>query len=111
MLVDVVPNAEQLIFEIAVLGSEMSLNELRHTISRRISDPQTVEVAVDLLIWTGCIGVQTSHGVTYISDCGFKRPYMRALIIDPDPKSIVFHPTLASVIAAPRSTLSRRSEQ
>jgi hypothetical protein len=105
-LVDVVPNGEELIFEIAVLGSEMSLNELRKTIAKRVSDPKTIEIAIDVLIWTGCIGVRGPGGVTYIADCGFKRPYMRALLADPDAKSIVFHPTLASVVSAPRQASS-----
>jgi hypothetical protein len=105
-LVDVVPNAEELIFDIAVLGTEMSLNELRNSIAKRVSERTTVELAIDVLIWTGCIGVRSPTGVTYISDCGFKRPYMRALLTDPDAKSIVFHPTVASVIGAPRRAAS-----
>lgn len=101
-LIDVIPNADQLIFEIAVLGTETSLNDLRKVISVKVNDPKTVELAIDVLIWTGCIGVRSENKTTYISDCGFKRPYMRALMVDPEAKSIVFHPTIASVIKASR---------
>ena len=103
-LIDVIPNAEQLLFEIAALGSEMSLNDLRKAISAKVTDPKTVELAIDVLIWTGCIGVRGDQKTTYISDCGFKRPFMRALMSDPDAKAVVFHPTVASVITASRQS-------
>jgi hypothetical protein len=100
-LVDVVPSAEELLFDIAIAGSDMTLNELRKTIEKRVSDANTVEVVIDVLIWTGCLGVRNQGSVVYISDCGFKRPFMRALLGDPDKRSIVFHPVLASIMAAP----------
>ena len=100
-LADVVPNAEQLLFDVAQIGSKMSLNDLRKTINQKVSEPLMVERIIDVLIWTGCIGVQGSTGVTYISDCEFKRPYIRALLKDPEVKIIVFHPTLAAIIASP----------
>jgi hypothetical protein len=103
-LIDVIPNAEQLLFEIAVHGSEMSLNDLRKVISTKVADPKTVELAIDVLIWTGCIGVRNEEKTTYISDCGFKRPFMRALMSDPEARSVVFHPTVASVITAPHQS-------
>ena len=103
-LVDVIPEAEQLIFDIAQLGSQMSLSELRRVIGQRVSEPETIEAAIDVLIWTGCIGALGPNGIVYISDCGFKRPFIRALLRDPDSKSIVFHPTLASIISSPKQS-------
>ena len=113
-LVDVVPDAEELLFELAQLGANTSLSSLRQVISRKVDDPATVEAVIDVLIWTGCIGVRTSSRPMYISDCGFKRPYMRALICNDDDHYILFHPTLAAIFAAPataptRSSASRRS--
>ena len=101
-LVDVVPNVEQLLFDVAQIGTKMSLNDLKKTICQKVTEPPMVETIIDVLIWTGCIGVQGSTGVTYISDCGFKRPYIRALLKDPDAKIIVFHPTLAAIISSPK---------
>jgi hypothetical protein len=100
-LVDVVPSAEELLFDIVIRGDEMTLEELRQIIRKRVTDPKTIEVVVDVLIWMGCLGVKNSNGVTYISDCGFQRPHIRALLGDPDKHSIVFHPVLASIMAAP----------
>jgi len=56
-------------------------------------------VTIDVLIWTGCIGVKSSRGVTFISEAGFKRPFMKALIAREKGDAIVFHPTLAAVLA------------
>ena len=100
-LADVVPNAEQLLFNVAQIGTKMSLNDLRETIGQKVTEPPMVDRIIDVLIWTGCIGVQGSTGVTYISDCGFKRPYIRALLNDSEEKTIVFHPSLAAIISSP----------
>jgi hypothetical protein len=113
-LTDVVPDAEELLFELAQLGACTSLSMLRHVIANKVTDDfATVEAVIDVLIWAGCIGVLSSTGTVYISDCGFKRPFVRALIRNDDDRSIVFHPTLASIFAKPntvptRSAASRR---
>jgi hypothetical protein len=73
-LTDVVPDAESLLFDLAQLGARTSLAHLRHVIARKVKDPAVVESVIDVLIWTGCIGVLTGEGPFYISDCGFKRP-------------------------------------
>ena len=104
-LTDVVPDAEELLFDVAQIGTEMSLNDLRQTILHRVETSQTVESVIDVLIWTGCIGVRGTEGVTYISDCGFKRPFIRSLLKDSDAKIIEFHPTLASIISSPKQIL------
>jgi hypothetical protein len=114
-LTDVVPDAEELLFELAQLGARTSLSKLRHVIEKKVDDEAaTVEAIIDVLIWTGCIGVRTSTQTVYISDCGFKRPFIRALIRNDNDPSIVFHPTLVSIFATPdtapaRSAASRRS--
>jgi hypothetical protein len=100
-LVDVVPSAEELFFDIVLHGDELTLNELRQVIGKRVNDAKTAEVVIDVLIWTGCLGVKNQNNVVYISDCGFKRPFIRALLADPDRKSIVFHPVLMSIMTAP----------
>ena len=101
-LLDVVPNVEELMFELVQIGGRMSLDQLSRTIGAKGHDSSTVDTIIDVLIWTGCIGVEREDRVIYISDCGFKRPYIRALLHDPSDKTIVFHPTLASIIGPPR---------
>jgi hypothetical protein len=115
-LSDVVPDAEELLFELAQLGKETSLASLRRIISTRVNSSETVEAVIDVLIWTGCIGVRNPNRTYYISDCGFKRPFLRALITDDNARCIAFHPTLASIFATPetapvRSAASRRRSE
>ena len=103
-LTDIVPDVENLLFDIMQIGTEMSVNDLRRTIRQRVTGSQKIDAVIDVLIWTGCIGVQGPTGVTYISDCGFKRPFIHSLLRDSDAKVIVFHPTLASIISSPSAT-------
>jgi hypothetical protein len=106
-LVDVIPDAEELLFELALMGSRTSLTKLRQVIARKVADPAVIEAVIDVLIWTGCIGVLTPAATVYISDCGFKRPFIRALIRNDDARSIVFHPTVASIFATPGAAPTR----
>jgi hypothetical protein len=79
-LADIVQDAKDLLFELALLGERTSLAELRQIIQKKVGKEALVEPVIDILIWAGCIGVLTESGTVYISDCGFKRPYIRALI-------------------------------
>jgi hypothetical protein len=108
-LVDVVPAAEDLLFDLSHLGKETSLAELRRVIASRVHVPETIDAVIDVLIWTGCIGVRNPPRTLYISDCGFKRPYFRALIRNDHDKCIVFHPTLAAIFGTPGSAPARTS--
>lgn len=116
-LADIVPDAKDLLFELALLGERTSLSALRQVIQKKVNREALVELVIDILIWAGCIGVLTEPGAVYISDCGFKRPYIRALMMRNDKaQSIVFHPTLASIFATPsaapaRSAASRRERE
>jgi hypothetical protein len=112
-LADVIPDAEELLFDLAQLGTTTSLARLRQVIAKKVHNPDTIETVIDVLIWTGCIGVRSKTQIHYISDCGFKRPFVRALITDENANVVVFHPTLASIFAIPatapvRSSASRR---
>jgi hypothetical protein len=102
-LSDIVRGADDLLFDIVNHGGDMTLGELRQIIKKRVSDDATIDIVIDVMIWMGCLGVKNQTGITYISDCGFKRPFIRSLLPDSDEKSIVFHPTLAAILAAPRS--------
>jgi hypothetical protein len=110
-------NTVCLLFELAVLGERISLSKLRKVIQSKVGKEALVETVIDILIWAGCTGVLTESGAIYISDCGFKRPYMRALMTrDDEAQAIVFHPTLASIFATPsaapaRSAVSRRERE
>jgi hypothetical protein len=106
-LADIVPDAKDLLFELALLGERTSLSQLRQVIQKKVGKEALVEPVIDILIWAGCIGVITDSGNLYISDCGFKRPYIRALMRNDHAPSIIFHPTLASIFATPAAAPGR----
>lgn len=102
-LFDVVPDAQSLLYDLSHLGQETSLAHLSALIERKVTSRETVEAVVDVLIWTGCIGVKSQNRTYYISDCGFKRQFFRGLIIDENEKCLIFHPTLAAIFGAPET--------
>jgi hypothetical protein len=108
-LVDVIPDAEELLFDFSHLGKETSLSALRGVIAAKVHVLATIEAVVDVLIWTGCIGVRKPPRTFYISDCGFKRPFLRSLIKSDQETCIVFHPTLAAIFGSPGSAPARTS--
>ena len=59
-LVDVIPTAEDLLFDLSRLGKETSLAELRQVIASKVQVREIAEAVIDVLIWTGCIGVRNS---------------------------------------------------
>jgi hypothetical protein len=108
-LADVIPDAEELLFELAQLGRATSMSQLQHVIGKKLADRATIDAVIDVLIWTGCIGVLKAERAVYISDCGFKRPFLRALVQDESERCIVFHPTLASIFGSPTTAPARTS--
>jgi hypothetical protein len=98
-LADIVPDAQDLLFQLSGFGESITLETLKEAVLNKVVKPELVDPTIDVLIWTGCIGVKNSRGSTFISEAGFKRPFMRALMARESGKAIVFHPTLAAVLA------------
>ena len=95
-LTDVVPEAEELLVQLAQIETEINLEELYSLIREFGLDQQLVDRVIDVLIWTGCIGVRIDATKSYISDCGFNRPFMRSLLRKKNAR-IFLHPTLSSI--------------
>lgn len=108
-LTDVVPDAQSLLFDISKLGERTSLTKLKGVIARKVGKPDVAETVIDVLIWTGCVGVLTGNGPVYISDCGFKRQFMRSLMDNENDRYVIFHPTLASIFGAPGGPQAKAS--
>lgn len=98
-LSDIVPDAQDLLFQLSGMGEAVSLEKLKEAVLNKVEKPELVDPTIDVLIWTGCIGVKSSRGSTFISEAGFKRPFMKALMAREKGEAIVFHPTLAAVLA------------
>ena len=95
-LSDVVPDAESLLFRLAQLGASTNLDAVLETINDMGLESVKPNVVIDVLIWTGCLGVKNGSKITYISDCGFRRQFVRTLM-QKKKSEVIFHPTLASI--------------
>jgi hypothetical protein len=109
-LTDIIPDAESLLFDLSQLGQKTTLDAIHRIVGDKVSDAAMIDSVVDVLIWTGCVGALSASGPVYISDCGFKRPVLRSLM-QGDGKSVVFHPTLASIFATPAISPTRASRR
>jgi hypothetical protein len=98
-LSDIVPEAEDLLYDLTTLGPQTSLADLRSLIQKKVAN-EKIDAVIDVLIWSGCIGISGPKGDTYIADCGFRRPFIRSLMEQTAGKSaILLHPTLCSLIS------------
>lgn len=96
-LTDVVRDAENLIYDIAELEGACGLPELREAIEKRTGAMGLTERVIDVLLWSGCIGIDSGKGPVFIFSCGYHLSFLRASI-DRNPHSEVkLHPTLSSL--------------
>lgn len=97
---DIVKNADLLLFDIAQLDGACGLPELREAIANRVGATQIVERVIDVLLWSGAIGIaQTSESITYIYECGYKLQFMRSLMDRNPDAEVKLHPTLGNLVA------------
>lgn len=94
-LSDVVPDAQNLLFNLSHMGPNSNIDDFESSIKEIGIQDDKIREVIDILLWTGCIGVQEGEDITYISDCGFRRQFMTAKL--KSGSFIVFHPTLASI--------------
>lgn len=96
-LTDVVSSAENLIFDVAELEGACGLPELRDAIEKRIGQAGLTERVIDVLLWSGCIGIDAGKGPTFIFDCGYQLSFLRATIDRNPDAEVRLHPTLSSL--------------
>lgn len=103
-LADIVPRAEYLLFDIGELEGACGLPELRDAISKRTGTPELTERVIDVLLWSGCIGIDpgTGGGIKFIFDCGYQRAFLRTLMERNPDSEIRLHPTLSALLATRR---------
>lgn len=97
---DIVRDAGLLLFDIAQLDGACGLPELRDAVARRVGATQLVNRVIDVLLWSGAIGIAPKANATFIYDCGYKLQFLRSLIdCNPDAE-VCLHPTLRNLFAA-----------
>jgi hypothetical protein len=95
---DVVRNSDLLLFDIAQLDGACGLPELRDATANRVGATKVVERVIDVLLWSGAIGIAVANKCTFIYDCGYKLQFLRSLIDrNPDDAEACSHPTLRNL--------------
>jgi hypothetical protein len=103
-LADIVPSAEYLLFDIGELEGACGLPELRDAIGKRTGAPDLTERVIDVLLWSGCIGIDagTGGGMKFIFDCGYQRAFLSTMLERNPDAEIRLHPTLSALLATRR---------
>lgn len=97
---DVVRNSDLLLFDIAQLDGACGLPELRDAIANRVGATKVVERVIDVLLWSGAIGIAIGGKCTFIHDCGYKLQFLRSLMDrNPEDAEASLHPTLRNLFA------------
>jgi hypothetical protein len=93
-IADIVPDGSSLLFEILTHHDDLTPDKLRYICQRKIIRKELVEKFIEVLIWSGALGIVRDQKVVYIFDCGYSRQYMSSLIESNGGLSLSLHPTL-----------------
>ncbi len=95
---DLIPDGGDLLFEILQAGSDLTASKLRYLVAKKLTSAEAVEKLLDVMIWSGCVGVNDGDSVKYIFDYGYKRQYMATLINKDSEAKLELHPTLVAAL-------------
>lgn len=93
-IADLIPSGKDLLFEILQAGDDLTLAKFKYIVSKRLKSNETVEKLLDVMLWSGSIGVFENGEPKYIFDCGYKRQYLATLISSDAEIRLKIHPTL-----------------
>lgn len=93
---DLIPNSSELIFELLSLRDDLTAAKVKYVAQRCVKDPSELQKLLDVLLWSGALGVMEKDNAKYIYDTGYKRQYLASLIRNNPDLQIVIHPTLCA---------------
>lgn len=93
---DLVPNSADLMFEILSLRDDLTASKLKYVARRCVETEAELDKLIDVLIWSGAIGVFENALPKFIFNTGYKRQYLAAIIRSQPDVRIVVHPTLCA---------------
>ncbi|WP_395650769.1 P-loop ATPase, Sll1717 family [Brevundimonas sp.] len=98
-IADLIPNGSDLLFEIIHAGEGLTVDKFRYVASKKLTDPESVNRLLEVMLWNGSLGVCQNGQPKYIFDCGYKRQYLTALIEADSDARLYLHPTLRAALA------------
>lgn len=97
-IADLINQGEDLLFEIIQAGSDLTVDKFRYLAKKRLDSDAAVEKLLDVMTWSGALGVVEDGGIKYIFDYGYKRPFMAALLAGDPEAHLQLHPTLIAAL-------------
>lgn len=104
---DIVQQTERLLFDLAQLDGACGIPELKDAIAARVGATDVVERVIDVLLWSGAIGIAVDRAPTFIYNCGYKLQALRSLMDRNPHAEVCLHPTLGRLF----SPVATRSKQ
>ena len=106
---DIVQQTERLLFDLAQLDGACGIPELKDAIAARVGATDVVERVIDVLLWSGAIGIAVDRAPTFIYNCGYKLQALRSLMDRNPHAEVCLHPTLGQLLLASRHPLQASS--
>lgn len=94
-IADLIPDGKDLLFEVLQAADELTLSKFRYIVAKKLNSSEAVNRLLDVMLWSGSIGVYENGVARYIFDCGYKRQYLATLIESDADIRLQIHPTLA----------------
>ncbi len=102
---DIVPNTERLLYDLAQLSGACGIPELKDTVAARVGATDLIEKVIDVLLWSGAIGIAADQKPVFIYNVGYKLDGLRSLMDRHPHAEVCLHPTLRNLYA-PRAKAS-----
>ena len=107
---DIVSSTDRLLYDLAQLNGACGIPELRDAVANRVGATDVVEKVIDVLLWSGAIGIAAGNTPTFIFDCGFKLQALRSLMDRNPDAEVSLHPTLSNLfVQTPPTERSARA--
>ena len=104
---DIVQQTERLLFDLAQINGACGIPELRDAIAARVGATDVVERVINVLLWSGAIGIVVERVPVFIYNCGYKLQALRSLMDRNPDAEVCLHSTLGQLFAEPASQSER----
>ena len=92
---DIMTSADSLLYDLGRLNGACGMTELKEAIANRVGATNAVLKVIDVLLWSGAIGISNGKSTTFIFDCGYKLAFMHSIISNSSEVEFCLHETLA----------------
>jgi len=97
-LSDIMTTARPLLFDLGRL-KRCGEKELKNAIAKRVGATDAVIKVIDVLLWSGAMGISTGSRPIFIYNCGYKLQFLQSTITSGTKVEFFLHETLANCLS------------